>query len=86
MRRLHVEKQRRYEEDFKKYIEFRQLYRSSKVMKKINHEGMEVSQKTISRIMKDEGMKSRTVKKHNHAVHENVLNQILPLRSQMKCG
>lgn len=47
MRRLHVEKQRRYEEDFKKYIESRQLYRSSKVMKKLNHEGIDVSQKTV---------------------------------------
>ncbi|AIE61788.1 hypothetical protein MGA3_17387 (plasmid) [Bacillus methanolicus MGA3] len=31
-------------------------------MKKLNHKEMEVSQKTVSRIMKDEGMMSRTVK------------------------
>lgn len=48
MKRLHVEKQRWYEEDFKKYIESRQLYRNSKVMKKLNHEGIGVSQKTIA--------------------------------------
>ena len=65
------------------YIESRQLYGSPKVAKKLNHEGIKVSQKTVSRIMNKEGMKSRTVKKHkattnskhNHPVHENVLNQ-----------
>nr|WP_232515635.1 IS3 family transposase [Aeribacillus pallidus] len=65
------------------YIESRQLYGSPKVTKKLNHEGIKVSQKTVSRIMNEEGMKSRTVKKHkattnskhNHPVHENVLNQ-----------
>ncbi|WP_420796284.1 IS3 family transposase [Bacillus methanolicus] len=38
-----------------------------KVTKKLNHEGIKVSQKTVSRIMKEEGMKSRTVKKHKAA-------------------
>jgi putative transposase len=55
------------------------------VAKKLNYEGIKVSQKTVSRIMNKEGMKSRTVKKHkaptnskhNHPVHENVLNQNL---------
>ncbi|MED0701741.1 IS3 family transposase [Aeribacillus composti] len=64
------------------YIESRQLYGSPKVTKKLNHGGIKVSQKTVSRIMNEEGMKSRTVKKHkattnskhNHPVHENVLN------------
>jgi putative transposase len=54
-----------------------------KISLSINHEGIKVSQKTVSRIMNEEGMKSRTVKKHkattnskhNHPVHENVLNQ-----------
>ncbi|RZI49961.1 transposase, partial [Aeribacillus pallidus] len=64
------------------YIESRQLYGSPKVTKKLNHGGIKVSQKTVSRIMNEEGMKSRTVKKykattnskHNHPVQENVLN------------
>lgn len=67
----------------KVFIESRQLYGSPKITMKLNRDGIKVTQKTVSRIMAKEGMRSRTVKKHkattnsNHTlpVHENTLNQ-----------
>jgi putative transposase len=65
------------------FLRSHQLYGSPKVAKKLNQEGVSISQRTVARIMKAEGLKSRTVKKykattnskHNHPVQENVLDQ-----------
>ncbi len=65
------------------FFDSRQLYGSPKVWNALKHQGVHVSQKTVARIMKELGLKSRTVKKykattnskHNMPVSENVLNQ-----------
>jgi transposase InsO family protein len=65
------------------FLNSRRLYGSPKIFKVLQKEGVKVSEKTIARIMKELGLKSRTVKKykattnskHNLPVHENVLNQ-----------
>lgn len=65
------------------FIDSRRLYGSPKVWHALKQQGIHVSQKTVARIMKDLGLKSRTVKKykattnskHNLPVAENVLNQ-----------
>jgi putative transposase len=65
------------------FIQSRQLYGSPKIAKQLNRTGVSISQRTVARIMKEEGLKSRTVKKykattnskHSHPVQENVLNQ-----------
>lgn len=65
------------------YYESRQLYGSPKVTKKLNKEGVHVSERTVTRIMKEQQWRSRTVKKykattnskHNLPVQENLLNQ-----------
>ncbi len=61
----------------------RQLYGSPKISKKLQQSGVDISERTVSRIMKQEGIRSRTVRKYkpttnsNHSlpVHENVLEQ-----------
>ncbi|MFP3814046.1 IS3 family transposase, partial [Bacillus sp. SIMBA_005] len=58
-------------------------YGSPKITKQLNSEGVSVSQKTVSRIMKEEGIRSKTVKKykattnskHNLPVYPNLLDQ-----------
>jgi len=65
------------------YLESRRLYGSPKITQKLLREGERVSQKTVSRIMKEHQLRSVTVKKykattnskHSLPVHENVLNQ-----------
>lgn len=65
------------------FIDSRQLYGSPKVWHALKRQGIQISQKTVARIMKELGLKSRTVKKykattnskHNMPVAENVLNQ-----------
>jgi len=65
------------------FLESRCLYGSPKVTKELQKQGMKVSEKTVARIMKELGLRSRTVKKykattnskHNLPVHENVLNR-----------
>lgn len=59
------------------------LYGSPKITQQLSKENIRVSQKTITRLMKEMGLKSRTVKKykattnsrHSLPVHENTLNQ-----------
>jgi putative transposase len=65
------------------FLSSRRLYGSPKITKLLLEEGVRVGQKTVARIMRENGLKSRTVRKykattnskHNHPVHDNVLNQ-----------
>lgn len=65
------------------YDQSRQLYGSPKVTKKLQQQGVEISERTVTRIMNEQQWRSRTVKKykattnskHTLPVHENVLNQ-----------
>ncbi|WP_254660230.1 MULTISPECIES: IS3 family transposase [Lysinibacillus] len=65
------------------YMDSRRNYGSLKITKQLNSEGVSVSQKTVSRIMKEEGIRSKTVKKykattnskHNLPVYPNLLDQ-----------
>ena len=65
------------------FLDSRGLYGSPKITKVLNGQGVHVTEKTVARIMKELGLKSRTVKKYkattnsNHQlpVQENVLNQ-----------
>jgi putative transposase len=62
---------------------FKQRYGSPKIAAKLREEGWVVATKTVSRRMKEMGLRSRTVKKyiattnskHNQPVYENVLNR-----------
>ncbi|MCT2195985.1 MULTISPECIES: IS3 family transposase [Paenibacillaceae] len=61
----------------------RQLYGSPKVTQKLNQQGVSISERTVTRIMKKQEWRSRTVKKykattnskHSLPVQDNVLNQ-----------
>ncbi|MBG9568034.1 transposase [Brevibacillus agri] len=65
------------------FLESRRLYGSPKVAKELHKQGLRVSEKTVARIMKELGLRSRTVKKykattnskHNLPVQDNVLNR-----------
>jgi putative transposase len=65
------------------YFMSRRLYGSPKITALLRREGERVSQKTVARIMKRQGMVSRTVRKykattnskHSMPVHENKLNR-----------
>jgi transposase InsO family protein len=65
------------------FYDSRQLYGSPKVWATLKQQGLYMSQKTVARIMKELGLKSRTVKryrattnsKHSMPVAENILNQ-----------
>lgn len=65
------------------FVDSRRLYGSPKVTRALKQQGIEVSEKTVARIMKELGLKSRTVKKHKATtnskhhlpVADNVLNQ-----------
>lgn len=65
------------------YINSRSIYGSPKITKKLNQRGIDVSQKTVTRIMKAEGIRSKTVKKykattnskHSLPIYPNLLNQ-----------
>lgn len=65
------------------HLESRKNYGSPKITKQLNSEGVTVSQKTVTRIMKEEGIRSKTVKKykattnskHNLPVYPNLLDQ-----------
>lgn len=70
------------------FIGSRRLYGSPKITAVLREEGVQVSEKTVARLMKEMGLKSRTVKKykattnsnHNLPVADNILNrQFLPL-------
>jgi putative transposase len=65
------------------FLESRGLYGSPKIAKDLERKGVSVCQKTVARIMKEEDLRSKTVKKykattnskHSLPVHENKLNQ-----------
>lgn len=65
------------------YLESRRNYGSPKITKQLHLEGVHVSQKTVSKIMQEEGIRSKTVKKykattnskHNLPVYPNLLAQ-----------
>jgi putative transposase len=65
------------------FLESRRLYGSPQITQVLRSEGEKVSQKTVDRIMKELGLRSRTVKKykattnsnHSFPVQENKLNQ-----------
>lgn len=65
------------------YINSRSIYGSPKITKKLNQKGINVSQKTVTQIMKAEGIRSKTVKKykattnskHSLPIYPNLLNQ-----------
>ncbi|WP_082063473.1 MULTISPECIES: IS3 family transposase [unclassified Anoxybacillus] len=49
------------------HIESRPLYGSPKITKMLQQEGIPISQKTVARWMKEEGIRSKTKKKHKPA-------------------
>ncbi len=63
--------------------ESREIYGSPKITKQLGNEGIEVSERTVQRIMQDEGISSKTAKKfkattnsnHNQFIYPNILNQ-----------
>jgi putative transposase len=65
------------------FVKSRRLYGSPKITQILRHEGERVSQKTVAKIMRENQLKSRTVRKykattdsrHEYPVQENVLNQ-----------
>nr|WP_245544966.1 IS3 family transposase [Lentibacillus jeotgali] len=65
------------------YIESYRRYGSPKITEILKQEGWDVSQKTVTRIMKENGLRSKTVKKykattnskHSYPVYPNLLNQ-----------
>lgn len=65
------------------HLESRKNYGSPKITKQLQVEGIMITQKTVSRIMKEEGIRSKTVKKykattnskHQLPVYPNLLNQ-----------
>ncbi|MNC29275.1 Integrase core domain protein [compost metagenome] len=67
----------------KAYEESRRLYGSPKLTRQLNRQGIVISERTVGRIMKKQGFRSRTVKKYkattnsNHTlpVQDNVLNR-----------
>jgi putative transposase len=65
------------------YMESKRRYGSPKITELLNQEGWNVSQKTVTRIMREKGLRSKTVKKykattnskHSYPVYPNLLNQ-----------
>ena len=65
------------------YDQSRQLYGSPKITIKLNQQGVKISERTVTRIMKNQQWRSRTVKKykattnskHSLPVQDNVLSQ-----------
>lgn len=65
------------------FVSSRRLYGSPKITRVLHGEGIRVGQKTVAGIMRENRLRSRTVRKykattnskHNHPVHDNVLNQ-----------
>ena len=65
------------------FLESRRNYGSPKITKQLNSEGVPVSQKTVSRIMQEEGIRSKTVRKykattnskHTLPIYPNLLDQ-----------
>ncbi|WP_415841402.1 IS3 family transposase, partial [Paenibacillus alkaliterrae] len=65
------------------YEKSRKLYGSPKITQKMHQQGTSISERTVTRIMKEQQWRSKTVKKykattnskHNLPVQENVLNR-----------
>lgn len=65
------------------FIDSRRLYGSPKITHALRAKGVCISQKTVARLMNEQGLISRTVKKykattnskHSLPVHENILNR-----------
>lgn len=65
------------------YMESKRRYGSPKITKVLNQKGWNVSQKTVTRIMHENNLRSKTVKKykattnskHSYPVYPNLLNQ-----------
>lgn len=65
------------------FLDSRRLYGSRKIKEALEQQGVYVTGKTVARIMKELGLKSRTIKKykattnskHNLPVYENVLDR-----------
>lgn len=65
------------------HVESRNVYGSPKITRALNHAGTSVLQKMVSRIMKENGIRSKAVKKykattnskHHYPVFPNLLNQ-----------
>lgn len=89
----HTERQKRREtlerHIHRAFLDSRGLYGIPKITKVLNRQGIHVSEKTVVRIMKELGLKSRTLKKYkattnsNHQlpVQENVLNQLFTAKA-----
>jgi putative transposase len=87
IKRPKSDRQKRHEklsqEILQTHLEHKQRYGSVKIAKTLNQRGVKVSERTVSRIMTENGWKSCTVKKykattnskHNHPVSENVLDR-----------
>lgn len=79
-----TQKQQRLSQHIQRiFLGSRRLYGSPKITQVLRSQGHVVSQKTVARLMKEKGLRSRTVKKykvttnskHTLPVHNNVLNQ-----------
>ncbi|UOQ95688.1 IS3 family transposase [Halobacillus shinanisalinarum] len=65
------------------YVESQRRYGSPKITKELKQQGWNVSQKTVTRIMRENGLRSKTVKKykattnskHSYPIYPNLLNQ-----------
>lgn len=65
------------------FVKSRRLYGSPKITQILRQEGERAAQKTVAKIMRENGLRSRTVRKykattysnHDYPVQENVLNQ-----------
>ncbi|WP_379139040.1 transposase [Paenibacillus sp. sgz500958] len=51
--------------------EFRRLCGSPKLTRQLNHQGIIISERTVGRIMKKQGLRSRTVKKYKATTNSN---------------
>ncbi|PND13406.1 hypothetical protein CW304_21840 [Bacillus sp. UFRGS-B20] len=74
-------------------LESRCLYGSPKVTSLLRTAGARISQKTVARIMKEQGLQSRTVKKykplqskHSYPIHAMCRNRPIQGKSQIKLG
>jgi len=71
-----------------------QLYGGPKITERLHQKGIKVSERTVTRIMKENGIRSKTVKKykattnskHSLPVHENKMNQSLQRVSRTRNG
>lgn len=68
------------------YLDSRKNYGSPKITKKLNKKGIKVSQKTVTRIMKENNIRSKTVKKYKATTNSKHHLPIYPnlLRQQFK--